>query len=103
MTAVMERTPLYDLHRSAGATMVDFHGWEMPIRYGQIPTEHQKVRLSAGLFDLCHMGRLEVTGRDAARGAHGLVTNDLEAMTPAEARYSLVTNEEGGILDDVIV
>jgi aminomethyltransferase len=99
----MERTPLYELHLQAGATMVDFHGWEMPIRYGQIPAEHQKVRLSAGLFDLCHMGRLEVSGRDASRWLQGLITNDLEAMVPAEARYSLITNEEGGILDDVIV
>ncbi len=97
------RTPLYDAHVRAGATMVDFHGWEMPIRYSQIPVEHQKVRLSAGLFDLCHMGRLEVTGRDAVRWVNGLITNDLEAMKPGDARYSFMVNEKGTILDDLIV
>src|SRR5262245_42368911 len=102
MTALMERTPLYDSHLQAGATMVDFHGWEMPIRYGLIPAEHPKVRLSAGLFDLSHMGRLEVGGRDALQWVQGLITNDLEAMATGEARYSLITNEEGGILDDII-
>jgi len=83
--------------------MVDFHGWEMPIRYGQIPQEHQQVRLSAGLFDLCHMARIELTGRDAAAWVNGVITNDLDAMKVGEARYSLVTNEAGGILDDILV
>ena len=99
----MQRTPLYDAHVRAGATLVDFHGWEMPIRYGQIPAEHQKVRLSAGLFDLCHMGRLEVTGRDAVRWVQSVVTNDVEAMKPGEARYNLMTNDQGRILDDLII
>jgi aminomethyltransferase len=103
VTATIERTPLHEAHLKAGATMVDFHGWEMPIRYEQIPVEHQKVRLSAGLFDLCHMGRLEVTGRDAIPWIQSVITNDLEAMEAGDARYSLVVNEEGGILDDIIV
>ncbi len=99
----MQRTPLHDAHVRAGATMVDFHGWEMPIRYGQIPLEHQKVRLSAGLFDLCHMGRLEFSGPDAVRWVQSVVTNDVEAMKPGDARYSLMTNDAGGILDDLII
>ena len=103
MTALMERTPLYEQHVQAGANMVDFHGWEMPIRYGQIPAEHQKVRLSAGLFDLCHMGRLEFIGKDAEKWVQSVVTQDLATMKVGDARYSLVCNDEGGILDDVIV
>jgi aminomethyltransferase len=63
--ATIERTCLIDEHRALGATLVDFHGWEMPVRYDSIPAEHEKVRLSAGLFDLCHMGRLELTGPGA--------------------------------------
>ncbi len=103
MTATVERTPLAEAHLSAGATMVDFHGWEMPIRYTQIPEEHQKVRLSAGLFDLCHMARLEVAGKDAVRWVQTVITNDAEAMAVGDARYSLITNEQGGIVDDVLV
>ncbi len=99
----MERTPIYQAHIQGGAQLVNFHGWEMPIRYQQIPAEHQKVRLSAGLFDLCHMGRLEVEGRDAISWLQTVITNDLDAMKPGEARYSLMTNEEGGILEDLIV
>jgi aminomethyltransferase len=83
--------------------MVDFHGWEMPIRYGSIPQEHARVRLAAGLFDLCHMGRLEVTGSDAAAWVQRIITNDYDAMKTGNARYTLITNEEGGIIDDAVV
>jgi aminomethyltransferase len=83
--------------------MVDFHGWEMPIRYGSIPEEHQKVRLSAGLFDLCHMGRLEVRGKGAREWVQRVITNDYDAMRPGDARYTLIANEDGGIIDDAVV
>jgi aminomethyltransferase len=83
--------------------LVDFHGWEMPIRYGSIPEEHARVRLAAGLFDLCHMGRLEVTGTDAAAWVQRVITNDYDAMKTGDARYTLITNEEGGIIDDAVV
>jgi aminomethyltransferase len=99
----VQRTPLHPAHVRAGANLVDFHGWEMPLRYGQIPQEHQQVRLSAGLFDLCHMARLELTGRDAIRWVNGVITNDLDAMKPGDARYSFLVNDAGGILDDIIV
>jgi aminomethyltransferase len=83
--------------------MVDFHGWVMPIRYGSIPEEHARVRGSAGIFDLCHMGRLEVTGKDAGAWVQRVITNDLDLMKTGDARYSLITNEEGGIIDDAVV
>lgn len=83
--------------------MVDFHGWEMPVRYGSIPDEHLKVRHCAGLFDLCHMGRLEVTGKDAAQWIGKVITNDFDALKPGDARYTLIVNEGGTIIDDAIV
>ncbi len=99
----LERTCLAGEHVALGATMVDFHGWEMPVRYGSIPEEHQKVRLSAGLFDLCHMGRLEVSGRDAVEWVQRIITNDHDAMRPGDARYTLIVNEGGTVIDDAIV
>jgi aminomethyltransferase len=98
-----QRTALHGEHIRAGAVMVDFHGWEMPIRYGSIPEEHQKVRLSAGIFDLGHMGRLEVSGPGAEEWLQRLITNDLAAIPPGDARYTLITNERGTIIDDAIV
>ena len=98
-----ERTCLHAEHQALGATLVDFHGWEMPIRYGSIPEEHLMVRRSAGLFDLCHMGRLEVLGKDAPAWVQEMITNDLEAMRPGDARYTLIVNDEGAILEDAIV
>src|SRR5690606_5816329 len=64
-TSPLRTTPLHSVHRSLGATLVDFHGWEMPLRYGTIPEEHLRVRETAGVFDLCHMGRLLFTGAQA--------------------------------------
>jgi aminomethyltransferase len=86
-----------------GATIIDFHGWEMPLRYGSIPDEHLKVRLSAGLFDLCHMGRLEVVGPDADAWVGRVITNDYDALKPGDARYTLICNERGTVIEDAIV
>lgn len=102
-TPSLERTCLADEHLRLGAQMVDFHGWEMPVRYGSIPEEHLKVRISSGLFDLCHMGRLEITGADAALWINRVLSNDYDALKPGEARYSLICNEGGTVLEDVIV
>ncbi len=99
----MARTCLYSSHQNHGATIVDFHGWDMPIRYSTIPAEHQQVRESAGLFDLCHMGRLQVSGPDAEAWVESLVTLDVSKLALGSARYGFVCNEEGGILDDLIV
>jgi aminomethyltransferase len=99
----MDSTCLRESHRRLGAVLVDFHGWEMPIRYGEIPAEHRQVRESAGLFDLCHMGRLEVDGPEAVVWIDGLVTLDVAALDPGRARYGLVCDDGGGIIDDIIV
>jgi aminomethyltransferase len=83
--------------------MVDFAGWEMPVQYTSIIQEHQAVRQAAGLFDIAHMGRMKFTGPDACRFLDHLLTNDVTRLKPGEIRYALVTNEAGGILDDVLV
>jgi aminomethyltransferase len=83
--------------------MVDFAGWEMPVQYTSIIEEHQAVRQAAGLFDIAHMGRIKFTGPDACRLLDHLLTNDVTKLKPGEIRYSLITNEAGGILDDVLV
>jgi aminomethyltransferase len=91
------------VHAESGAVIVDFHGWAMPLRYGSIPEEHLQVRASAGIFDLCHMGRLEFRGPAAELWVEGLITNELGAMAAGDARYTLIPNEKGGIIDDAIV
>src|SRR5215467_9520847 len=97
------RTVLYDWHVAHGARMVDFAGWDMPVQYTSIVTEHQAVRRAAGLFDIAHMGRLRFTGPDAAKFLDHLVTNDVPGLAVGQIKYALVTNEQGGILDDVLV
>jgi len=83
--------------------MVDFAGWDMPVQYNSIVAEHHAVRRAAGLFDIAHMGRLRFTGPDAAKLLDYLVTNDVFSLAVGQIKYALVTNESGGILDDVLV
>jgi aminomethyltransferase len=83
--------------------MVDFAGWEMPVQYTSIVAEHNAVRKAAGLFDIAHMGRLRFTGPDAAKFLDHLITNDVSNLEVGQIKYALVTNEHGGILDDVLV
>ena len=96
------RTPLYDRHVAAGARMVPFAGWEMPVQYEGVIQEHRAVRTDAGVFDVSHMGELEVEGPRAAELLQSLLSNDLERIEPGEAQYTLLTNERGGIVDDLI-
>jgi aminomethyltransferase len=83
--------------------MVDFAGWEMPVQYSTITEEHHAVRKAAGMFDIAHMGRLQFSGPDACRFLDHLVTNDITKLKVGQICYALVTNEQGGILDDVLV
>lgn len=83
--------------------MVDFAGWQMPVQYTSIVQEHLSVRNDCGLFDIGHMGRLWFTGADASRFLDHLLTNDVASLVPGQIRYSLVTNEQGGTLDDVLI
>jgi aminomethyltransferase len=102
--APLERTPLHALHCELGAKMVPFAGYEMPVHYAAgILAEHLHTRSQAGLFDVSHMGQLRLRGPDAIRALEALVPGDLEALAPLKMRYTLLLNEEGGILDDLIV
>ncbi|HET7420621.1 MAG TPA: glycine cleavage system aminomethyltransferase GcvT [Candidatus Dormibacteraeota bacterium] len=105
MTASSElrRTPLYDRHVALGGRMVDFGGWEMPQQYTSIRDEHLAVRKAAGLFDVSHMGRFRITGDKTADFVQGLVTNDVSNLTEGQAQYNLMCNDEGGIVDDLVV
>ncbi len=97
------RTPLYERHVALGARMIPFAGWIMPVQYSGIINEHMAVRTRAGLFDLGHMGQVDVTGPDAEAFLQFVTTNDVSALKPGQAHYSLLPNEQGGVVDDIIV
>jgi aminomethyltransferase len=103
----LRRTPLYDEHKSLGARLVDFAGWEMPVQYGGpsggIKAEHAAVRERVGLFDVSHMGEAIFRGPDAERAVQRLVTRDVGRLETGQAGYSAVCYENGGTVDDVIV
>ena len=103
MPETLLHTPLHDRHVELGARMVPFAGWEMPVQYEGVIPEHRAVRTDAGVFDVSHMGELEVEGPHAAELLQGALSNDLGRLTPGEAQYTLLTNEGGGIIDDLIV
>jgi aminomethyltransferase len=98
-----KRTPLHETHIALGARMVEFAGWLMPVQYAGIIAEHQAVRRRAGLFDLCHMGILEVRGPGALRFLERVTTNDPSRLTIGRAQYSLLCQPDGGVIDDLIV
>jgi aminomethyltransferase len=97
------RTPLYDWHVAHGAVLVEFGGWDMPIRYGSITDEHNAVRTSCGLFDVSHMGRLSFAGAGALDVIQHVWSNNAATMKDMQVRYGLLCNERGGIRDDVLV
>lgn len=99
----MKRTPLYEQHVKLGARLVDFAGWEMPLLYRGIQEEHRHTRERSSVFDVSHMGRIEIRGDGAEALLERVCTRRLADMTPGQSRYSHVCNEQGGILDDVIV
>ena len=98
----MKKTPLYAAHRRAGAKMVEFAGWDMPVQYQGVIQEHLAVRGQAGLFDVSHMGEIEVRGEGALDLCQRISANDVARMKPFQAQYNLLLNENGGIVDDVI-
>jgi len=99
----LERTPLHPRHVELGARLVPFAGWEMPVQYEGVIAEHRAVRTDCGVFDVSHMGELEVEGPRAAELLQSLLSNDLDRVDVGEAQYTLLTNERGGIVDDLIV
>ena len=102
MTDLLQ-TPLHDWHAAHGGRMVEFGGWHMPVQYTSIIEEHHAVRRAAGLFDIAHMGRLRFTGPDREKFLDHLLTNDVASLKSGQVRYSLICNEAGGVLDDVLV
>lgn len=103
MNQPLLRTALHDWHVNQGARMVDFAGWSMPIQYSSIVAEHEATRQAATLFDISHMGRLRFDGTAATAFLDRLLTRRVTDLEVGQIRYSLVTNEQGGILDDVLV
>jgi aminomethyltransferase len=103
MAQTLQRTPLHDRHVALGARMVPFAGWEMPVQYEGVIPEHRAVRSDAGVFDVSHMGELEVEGPRATDLLQATLSNDLDKIEPGQAQYTLLTNEQGGIVDDLIV
>jgi aminomethyltransferase len=102
VSATLRRTPLYEEHRSLGARLVPFAGWEMPVQYAGVIEEHRAVRERAGIFDVSHMGELTVDGSGAHAFLQGVLSNDLDRIGAYQAQYTLLTNERGGIVDDLI-
>ncbi len=102
-TELLKRTPLYAAHLEWGAKMVPFGGWEMPVQYSGILEEHAAVRERVGLFDISHMGEFLVAGPNAERALNDLFTNDVSGIAVGQAQYTLMCNDQGGIIDDRIV
>ena len=98
----LRRTPLYERHAALGARLVPFVGWEMPVHYTSIAEEHTAVRTDAGIFDVSHMGQLELDGDGTHDYLQSHLSNDLDRIGPGKAQYTLLTNERGGIVDDLI-
>ncbi|HWQ40732.1 MAG TPA: glycine cleavage system aminomethyltransferase GcvT [Desulfosporosinus sp.] len=99
----MKRTPLYEVHVQANAKLIDFGGWEMPIQYAGILEEHRAVRTKAGLFDVSHMGEIEVIGPAALEMVNTLITNDITKLADGQVIYTPMCYEHGGIVDDLLV
>src|SRR5881227_921891 len=102
MAQTLQRTPLHDRHVALGARMVPFAGWEMPVQYEGVIQEHRAVRTDAGVFDVSHMGEIEVEGPRALELLQSLLASDMAKVEAGRARYTLLTNERGGIVDDLI-
>src|SRR5438067_13585296 len=98
----LRRTPLHDGHVALGARMVPFAGWEMPVQYEGVIPEHRAVRADAGVFDVSHMGEIEVEGPTARDLLQRTLSNDIDKLAAGQAQYTLLTTEAGAIIDDLI-
>jgi aminomethyltransferase len=98
----LSRTPLYDRHVAAGGRIVPFAGWELPVQYEGVIPEHRAVRTDTGVFDVSHMGQIHVEGPSTQELLQSLLSNDLGKLDDGDAQYTLLTNERGGIVDDLI-
>ena len=100
-TETLRRTPLYDRHEAAGARLVPFAGWEMPVQYEGIRQEHVTVRAHAGVFDVSHMGEIETSGPDAEAFLQRILSNDVTKLAEGGAQYACSASQDGGVLDDL--
>ena len=103
MSSDLKQTPLYQNYVDRGAKIVEFGGWAMPVQFSSIKEEHNAVRYEIGLFDVSHMGEIEVTGKDASQFVQYLLSNDTDNLTTSKALYTALCNEEGGIIDDLVI
>src|SRR6266850_1010240 len=101
--AHLKKTPLNARHRASGAKMVPFAGWDMPLEYGGVTDEHMAVRTSAGLFDVSHMGEIEIAGKDALAALQRISSNDASKLQVGQAHYSGLMTSEGTFVDDLLV
>lgn len=99
----LKRTPLNEYYHEQGAKIVDFGGWEMPVQFSSIKEEHTAVREDVGIFDVSHMGEIRVTGEDAEAFLNYTLTNDVTKLTDVKAHYTTITNEKGGVIDDLVI
>lgn len=99
----MKRSPLHERNAELGARFTDFGGWEMPLQYQGVLAEHRAVREAVGFFDVSHLGRFELTGAGAHAAVRRLLCNDIEKIAPGRCQYTMILNDEGGIIDDLIV
>src|SRR5438477_7757154 len=99
----LKKTPLHARHRASGARMVPFSGWDMPVEYSGLVLEHMAVRTRAGLFDVSHMGEIEIAGKDALAAVQRISCNDASKLQVGQAQYSGLTTEQGTFVDDLLV
>src|SRR5215467_8826037 len=102
-SAALRATPLNAVHRASGAKMVDFGGWDMPVQYSGLIDEHKAVRTAVGIFDVSHMGEIEILGPEAAKFTDYVTTNAVSKLKIGQAQYSGLLYEHGGFVDDVLV
>jgi len=94
-----KKTPLYDEHARAGAKIIPFGGWLMPVQYTSIVEEHQAVRNAAGMFDISHMGQFLVDGEDAGTWLNSMLTNNIEKLDVGQGQYTFLLNDRGGVIE----
>src|SRR4051812_15657570 len=100
---VLQTTPLHADHVRLGAKMIGFGGWDMPVQYTGIMDEHQAVREALGIFDISHMGEFFVVGKTSAQWLNRMLTNNVERLAIGQGQYTLMLNERGGVIDDLII
>ena len=103
MNEEAKKTPLFEAHLRRSGKMVEFAGWQMPVRFKSISEEHKQVRQRLGLFDVSHMGEIRIRGREALKTLQWVTTNDVSKLEQGQAQYNLFPNGDGGVVDDLIL